>query len=163
VPDADDPGTFTHELHIDARPEVVYSYFTDPTRMAGWMGIDHKLDPVPGGVYRVDINGRDIAVGQFVELDPPSHLVFTWGWEGSADLPPGATTIEVELLPDDTGTRLRFTHRGLPVSRAASHAEGWQHYLGRLQVAARGGDAGPDPWVQPDDWLGSHPDRTGTR
>ena len=151
MPDTDDSGTFIHELHIDARPEVVYSFFTDPTKMARWMGIDHKLDPVPGGVYRVDINGRDIAVGQFVELDPPSRLVFTWGWEGSADLPPGATTIEVQLAPDDTGTRLHFTHRGLPPSRTSSHAEGWRHYLGRLQAVGGGGDVGPDPWLQPDD------------
>ena len=147
--DADDAGVFTQELQIAASPEVVYSYFTDPGKMARWMGIDHKLDPVPGGEYRVDINGRDVAVGQFLELDPPSRLVFTWGWDGDDELPPGSSTIEVELRPDGAGTRLQFTHRGLPPSRTAAHAEGWEHYLARIEVAASGGDAGPDPWVKP--------------
>jgi uncharacterized protein YndB with AHSA1/START domain len=27
------------------------------------------------------------------------------------------------------------------------HAHGWDHYLERLVIAARGGDPGPDPWV----------------
>jgi uncharacterized protein YndB with AHSA1/START domain len=151
VPDPDDPDTFTHELQINARPEVVYSFFVDPTKMARWMRVDHALDPVPGGVLRVDVNGRDIASGEFVELDPPSHLVFTWGWEGNADLPPGATTIDVQLTPRDGGTHLRFTHRGLPPSRTRSHADGWRHYLGRLQTAAGGGEVSPDPWLRPAD------------
>ena len=32
-------------------------------------------------------------VGEFVELDPPNHLVFTWGWEGDEDVPPGSSTV----------------------------------------------------------------------
>jgi uncharacterized protein YndB with AHSA1/START domain len=146
--DADDTRTFRHELHIEARPETVYPYFTDPEKMAAWMGVDHKLDPVPGGVYRVDITGREVAVGEFVELDPPRRVVFTWGWEGSTEVPPGATTIEVELTPDATGTTLSFTHRGLPASPSDRHAVGWRHYLGRLRVAASGNDPGDDPWVE---------------
>jgi uncharacterized protein YndB with AHSA1/START domain len=146
MPDADDAGTFTQELHIAASPEIVYPYFTDPEKMARWMGIDHKLDPVPGGEYRVDINGRDVAVGEFVELDPPSRLVFTFGWDGSDDVPPGSSTIEVVLRAEAGGTRLHFTHRGLPPSRAADHGQGWNHYLPRLQAAASGRDAGPDTW-----------------
>ena len=68
MPEIDDRAIFTHELHIDASADTVYSYFTDPTKMATWMGVDHKLDPIRGGVFRVDINGRDVAVGQFVRL-----------------------------------------------------------------------------------------------
>ena len=146
MPDADRADTFTHEMHIAASPEIVYSYFTDPAKMARWMGIDHKLDPVPGGEYRVDVNGRDIAVGQFVALEPPSRLVFTWGWDGSDEVPPGSSTIEVQLSPEPPGTRLHFEHRGLPPARAADHGQGWGHYLPRLQIVAAGGHAGPDPW-----------------
>jgi uncharacterized protein YndB with AHSA1/START domain len=145
--DAEPSPPFRHELHIEARPETVYPYFTDPEKMARWMGLEHKLDPVPGGVFRVDVTGRQTAAGAFVELDPPRRVVFTWGWEGSADMPPGATTIEVDLTPDPTGTTLVFTHRGLPPSRTDQHAAGWHHYLGRLQVTANGGDAGTDPWI----------------
>jgi hypothetical protein len=39
-------------------------------------------------------------------------------------------------------------HRDLPDNEAtASHAHGWDHYLARLVVAARGGDPGTDPWI----------------
>jgi uncharacterized protein YndB with AHSA1/START domain len=150
MPETNDRPTFTHELHIEASADTVYSYFTDPAKMALWMGIDHKLDVVPGGVYRVDINGRDIAVGRFVLLEPPTHLVFTWGWEGSTDLPPGTTTIDVRLTPDAAGTNMTFAHSGLPTSRVQSHAKGWDHYLERLQLVSSGLDAGPDPWVRGD-------------
>ena len=38
-----------------------------------------------------------------------------------------------------------MTHSGLPDPEAcASHEQGWTHYLGRLAVAAAGGDPGPD-------------------
>jgi hypothetical protein len=30
---------------------------------------------------------------------------------------------------------------------AQSHAHGWDHYLERLAVAARGGDPGRDTWL----------------
>ena len=63
-------------------------------------------------------------------------------------MPVGTSTVEIELVPTDEGTTLRFTHRGLPNDEAAqSHAHGWDHYLERLVIAAGGGDPGPDPWL----------------
>jgi uncharacterized protein (TIGR03086 family) len=73
-------------------------------------------------------------------------VVFSWGWEDSADLPPGASTVTVTLEPADGGTLVRLVHEGLTGEQAASHAEGWSHYLGRLVTAASQGDAGPDEW-----------------
>ena len=87
---------------------------------------------------------------EFVELDTPRRLVYTWGWEpgGSSAVAPGSTTIEIELLGDDDETTLRFLHRGVPSAEdTRSHVHGWDHYLGRLETAAAGGDAGPDPWA----------------
>jgi uncharacterized protein YndB with AHSA1/START domain len=137
-------SVFHRELRIEASPEIVFRHFTDPARMAHWMGVDHKLDPVPGGLFRVDVNGRDVAVGEYVEVDPPRRIVFTWGWQESADLPPGSTTIEVDLVPDGKATLLQFTHRGLPPGALEQHAIGWDHYLPRLVLAGAGGDPGPD-------------------
>jgi len=140
----DDEGTFSHEIRIDAPADVVFSYFTDPEKMARWMGIDHKLDPVPGGVFMVDINGKFAAAGEYVEVEPPRRVVFTWGWQGDPDMPPGSTTVEANLTPDGDATILHFVHRGLPPSRQATHADGWLHYLGRLEIAGGGNDPGPD-------------------
>ena len=60
----------------------------------------------------------------------------------------GSSTIEVELVPDGDGTLLRFTHSGLPDADAAqAHAHGWDHYLERLAIVARGDDPGRDTWL----------------
>ena len=149
---ADTGAAVELEMQIAASPETVYDFFTDPDKMIQWMGRSAVLDPHPGGAFRCDINGRDVAAGQFVELDPPRRIVFTWGWDTEDPVtPPGSSTVEVELIPEDAGTRLRLTHRDLPGPESAEkHRGGWQHYTERLAVAATGGDAGADPWATPD-------------
>ncbi|MEK7216449.1 MAG: SRPBCC family protein [Chloroflexota bacterium] len=141
-------GTVERVVKIAARPEIVYNYFVDPAKMLDWKGIDATLDPRPGGVYRVNVTGRDIARGEYVELQPYSRIVFTWGWEGEGHpLPPGSSTVEVTLTPEGDGTILRLRHSGLAEALRAPHAEGWDHYLDRLVIRAGGQDPGIDPWT----------------
>jgi uncharacterized protein YndB with AHSA1/START domain len=148
VPDADD--VIEQEIRILAPPEAVFPYFTDPDKMRRWKGIDHKLDPRPGGIYRADMNGKDIVHGEYIEVDPPHRVSFTWGWEGQgAPVPPGSSTVEVTLVPDGDGTIVRLVHRGLPLEAVEPHAAGWRHYLARLAIAGAGGDPGPDPGPMP--------------
>jgi uncharacterized protein YndB with AHSA1/START domain len=136
------------EVRIAARPEVVFEFFTDPVKMIRWKGVDAMLDPRPGGAYRVNVTGRDVAVGEYVAIEPPHRIVFTWGWENSP-IEPGSTTVEVTLTPDGEGTLLRLRHSHLFSEESrAQHAAGWEHFLERLAVAAPGGDPGPDPWAQ---------------
>jgi uncharacterized protein YndB with AHSA1/START domain len=135
-----------HEIWIAASRETVFAYFIDPARLTRWMGIRADLDPRPGGVYRVDINGKDIARGEFLEVTPHSRIVFTWGWEGSP-LPPGSTTVEVTFTAEGEYTVVRLRHNGLPPDQAPIHISGWEHYLARLALTAAGGQAGPDPWA----------------
>ena len=133
------------EVRIDASPETVLAFFTDPDKMTRWKGSSAELDARPGGVYRVDISDRAVAIGEYVEVDPPVRVVFTWGWDGDEHVPPGSSTVEVTLTPDGDGTVVRLLHRDLPAHAAPRHQEGWDHFLPRLQVAAAGGDPGPDP------------------
>jgi uncharacterized protein YndB with AHSA1/START domain len=112
------------------------------------MGIDAWLDPRPGGLYRVRVTPRNTARGEFVVVDPPRRLVYTWGWEDETMLvPAGSSIVEIELVPEGGGTRVRLTHRDLPAAAADGHGRGWDHYLPRLAVAAAGGDPGSDPWA----------------
>jgi len=142
----------TQEIRIDASPETVFPFFTDPARMTQWKGRTATLDPRPGGVYRVVINDRIIAAGEYVEVSPPTRVVFTWGWEGDHPVRPGSTTVEVDLVPDGDGTLVRLTHLGLPDrEQRDEHTKGWTHYLGRLALAASGRDPGPDPIEQMQD------------
>jgi uncharacterized protein YndB with AHSA1/START domain len=138
------------EIRIEAPPEVVFPYFTDADKMTQWKGRDAKLEATPGGVYRVEINERDTAVGEYVEIDPPRRVVFTWGWAGNDGVPPGSSTVEITLTPDGDATVVRLTHRGLPDQNAIDqHSHGWEHYGERLAIAAAGGNPGPDPWAEP--------------
>ncbi len=144
--------TIERELVIDASPETVWEFLVDPDKAVLWMGMSASFDARPGGEYRVEVIPGHTAAGEFVELDPPHRLVYTWGWEpgedGAASVPPGASTVEIELVPSGGETALRFTHRDLPSPASAeSHGHGWDHYLGRLAVAGVGGDPGPDPWL----------------
>jgi uncharacterized protein YndB with AHSA1/START domain len=138
------------EIEIAARPETVWEFFVDPEKATRWMGRSASLDPRPGGEYRVEVLSGNVASGEFVEVDPPHRLVWTWGWEPGSPSPvaPGSTTIEVELVPEGDRTRVLFTHSGLPDADAAQkHAHGWDHYLQRLETAAGGGDPGRDTWL----------------
>jgi uncharacterized protein YndB with AHSA1/START domain len=137
------------EVRIAARPETVFSFFIDPVKLIRWKGIKATLDPRPGGIYRVDINGRDVVQGEYLEVTPYSRVVFTWGWEGEGSpLPPGASTVEISLIAEGEETIVRLRHLGLPDDgQYKVHAEGWDHFLPRLTIVAEGHDPGPDPWA----------------
>jgi uncharacterized protein YndB with AHSA1/START domain len=137
------------EIAIAASPETVWELLVDPEQAVKWMGMTASFDLRPGGLYRVEVIPGHVARGEFVEIDPPHRLVHTFGWEPESGsiVAAGSTTLEYELVPDGDGTLLRFTHRDLPNADAvASHAHGWEHYLERLALVARGSDPGTDPW-----------------
>lgn len=142
-----DSAAVTLEVMIDASPATVFQFFVDPTLMRKWMGGHSSLEPVPGGAFAIDI-GANHARGTFVEVVPPERVVFTWGWEGSADVPPGSSTVTVILEATDRGTLVRMTHEGLIPGEDLRHSHGWTHYLGRLAQAAVGTDPGPDPHAE---------------
>jgi uncharacterized protein YndB with AHSA1/START domain len=131
---------------IAASPATVFSFFTDAERWTSWQGVDGEIDARPGGIVRITMPGGQVASGRFVEVIPEERLVFTWGWEGDAPpVPPGSTTVLIELEPDQAGTMLRLTHSALaPPPVAEHHRDGWERYLERLRVRAAGGDPGPD-------------------
>jgi uncharacterized protein YndB with AHSA1/START domain len=139
----------TLERRIAARPETVFSFFTDRDRWLSWMGKDGDFAFTPGGAYRTNVSAGNHASGRFVEIDPHNRVVFTWGWEaGMPTVPPGSSTVEITLEPDGEGTYLRLVHRDLPPEACAPHREGWTHYLDRLVIRAEGGDPGPDRWME---------------
>jgi uncharacterized protein YndB with AHSA1/START domain len=145
---ATDTAVYERTLSIDASPETVWEFFVDPEKLMRWKGINADLDPQAGGSYRCEVIPGHTARGEFVELDKPNRLVFTWGWDGSEDVPPGSSTIEVDLTPAGDGTSLRFVHKDLPSAESVtSHSHGWDHYLPRLELAAAGKDPGADEWV----------------
>ena len=156
------------ERRIEAPREEVFVYLTDPDKYTRWMGMAAELDPRPGGVYRVRMNSDTVALGEYVAVEPPSRVVFTWGWEGDTAVPPGSTTVEITLRDDGEGTILRLRHSGFTTDEAAAtHRAGWAMYVERLSVATPGGDPGPRPHRTRSGRIGSEdlddvPDELGT-
>ncbi|NND76286.1 MAG: SRPBCC domain-containing protein [Ilumatobacter sp.] len=123
---------------VAAPREVVFEFLVDPDKMLRWMGTKAELEPHPGGKFWVNVNGSDIAVGSYVEVDPPSRVVFTWGWDGSAEVPPGSSTVTMTLSADGDGTVVELRHEGLPGGAGDQHSEGWGHFLPLLADATAG-------------------------
>jgi len=133
------------EVQIAAPPATVFAFLTDPEKILRWMGTEATLEPHSGGLYLVNVSGRDIARGRFTEVIPVHRLAYSFGWEAREKMPPESSLIEIDLIDQAGGTLLRMTHSGLPdAEERASHEEGWTHYLARLAIAAAGGDPGPD-------------------
>ena len=138
----------TQQLDIDAPPGVVHPMLVDPDRFVTWMAAEATLDPTPGGELRWTHADGDRCAGSDVELVPHRRVVCTYGWErAEVGIPPGSTTVEIDLEPVAGGTRLTLVHRGLDAAGAEAHAGGWAHYLHRLGLAAAGRSPGPDPFA----------------
>jgi uncharacterized protein YndB with AHSA1/START domain len=136
------------EFQIAAPRATVFAFLTDPEKILGWMGTQATSEAQPGGVYLVKDIGGDgarAARGTFREVVPIHRLSYSFGWEGSSEVPPGSSLVEIDLFERDGGTLLRLTHSGLPnAAQCAGHDRGWAHYLGRLAIAATGSDPGVD-------------------
>src|SRR6187200_1577181 len=46
-------GVIEREIRIEAPPRIVFGFFTDPERLARWMGRTVTLDASPGGAVRI--------------------------------------------------------------------------------------------------------------
>ena len=133
------------EIMIDASPETIWPFLTEPDKHVQWMGTVADIDPRPGGTYRVLVKGEHQSVGEFLEVVPHERVVFTFGWDQEGNpITPGSTTIEISLHPEGGKTLVRLAHRGLPEDAVSDHTQGWDHYLTRLATATTGGNAGPD-------------------
>jgi uncharacterized protein YndB with AHSA1/START domain len=129
---------------ISASREDVFDMWTRAENLRLWMrppratGATAQSDPRVGGRYRIVMHGdRDYDHhGEYLIVDRPSKLSFTWISEGSR----GQTSVvTVELFDRGGGqTELVLTHERLPQEEVARHTDGWEEILGELAGAIRG-------------------------
>lgn len=129
---------------IDAPPDVVYAYLTESAKWAKWQGEDATVDARPGGIFVLTMPNGTTARGQFIELVPDQKVVLTWGWVDHPGVPPGSSTVEIEITSENGGSLVTLTHRGVPDEERELHTQGWEHYLPRLASVAQGGEVDRD-------------------
>ena len=125
----------TLQRTLDAPVERVWRALTDPAALTAWFWPE-RFDPSVevelrvGGRYRIAGPGAGIAAGgEYVTVDPPRRLVFTWRWDGDPD----ETLVTVDLSADGAATRLTLVHeRFATEAERDDHAKGWSDCLDRL-------------------------------
>jgi uncharacterized protein YndB with AHSA1/START domain len=130
---------------IEAPPAVVYSYLTNSEKWSRWQGHEATIEARAGGIFVMSMPNGTSARGQFLELIPDEKVVFTWGWIDNPGLPPGSSTVEIDIVADAGGSLVTLRHHDLPADEIEMHTVGWGHYLPRLAAVSEGRDLGPDP------------------
>lgn len=130
-------GAIELRRRIPAPVEEVFRWWTEPDRLREWMTpagtVDAQLDLRIGGSLRIVMRADRIVIehtGEYLEIDPPRRLVFTWRSLYTGEQ---ASLITVELDADgEDATELRLIHSKLPPAAASSHQSGWASMLDRL-------------------------------
>lgn len=132
-----DAGVVEIHRRLPAPIGEVFRWWTDPELLCEWMTpvgtVEAEVDLRIGGRLRVVMkgDGRVIEhIGEYLEIDPPRRLVFTWVSQFTGSVP-SVVTVELQAAGDDE-TELRLTHSRLPDTVARFHHGGWDAMLGRL-------------------------------
>jgi uncharacterized protein YndB with AHSA1/START domain len=129
---------------LAASREEVFAAWLDPASLAQWMRPGAvasalvEVDPRVGGKFRIVMRHATGEVehwGEYLTIDPPSLLFFTW-ISVNTDLLP--THVTVELHERGASTVLVLTHRRLPPRKLDAHRKGWTDISQKLgEVLAR--------------------------
>jgi uncharacterized protein (TIGR03086 family) len=139
--------SYTKTVELPVSADEAFALVTQPERLRRWQTVSAYVDLRAGGEYRWTVTPGHLASGTFKEVDPGKRVVFGWGWDGSADLAPDSSTVTITVEPAGDHSRVTLVHEGLTEEQAVHHAEGWDHFLARLEKVAAEGDAGQDEWA----------------
>lgn len=135
------------EREFKATREQLFDAWTNPELLVRWFGPvgcrveSASMDVVEGGKYNIVIVVKnDVEVrhfGQYVLIEAPKRLVFTWVLADQEC--PGSRCVHCETLVDvtfeacDAGTRIKLTQEKLPNKAALDgHKFGWTSSLESL-------------------------------
>ncbi len=129
-------------LHITrvfpATAERLFECFTDPVHLLRWWGPQGttcsgaEIDLRQGGQYRLEIlsdsGTLSVVTGEYLEIDRPQRLVFSWRWD---DSPEEKTRVTLNFTEQGNGhCELELLHeRFANDGRARLHGEGWSSSL----------------------------------
>ena len=119
---------------MPAAPDLVFDQWLDPESLEEWMCprpvrvIDVTVEPHVGGVVRIDVDDsgtRVLISGQFLTIDRPNLLRFTWANSNWPD-PTSESVVNVSFEPvGDDETLMSIEHSLLPPAEFESFDAGW--------------------------------------
>jgi uncharacterized protein YndB with AHSA1/START domain len=139
-PKLDVKPSLTLKRRINAPPEKIFSAWTDPKKVARWMGpegvevLSAECDARAGGQYHwvmrsPDGETHDVS-GVYREVVQNEKLSFTWAWKSTPDR---ESLVTVTLKADGGGTLLTLTHEQFFDETARDHHQhGWTGSLDKL-------------------------------
>jgi len=136
-------GEFTVTHSFRHPPERVFDAWLDPAIARRFLFatptgemIRAETDPRVGGQFvfvdRRPEMGDVLHTGEYLEIDRPRRLVFTFGVPA---FDPGFTRVEVEITPTAAGCDVSLTQRDTPDEWVEPSTQGWTMILGALDAA----------------------------
>ena len=132
---------------IKAPRERVYKAWTTPEELKRWHapGPLHvslaELDVRVGGKYSIHMTQPDGKVhkvgGVYRVVDPPNKLVYSWAWEGD-EKNVKDSTVTIEFIEKGNATEVVLTHAIADDKERASHTEGWNGIMEKLDATYPG-------------------------
>jgi uncharacterized protein YndB with AHSA1/START domain len=126
------------ERTFDAPAEAVFDAWTNPEVLRRWWVASPngttplaEVDLKVGGRYRMAMineeGGETVTVGgEYVEVDRPRRLAYTWTWEGSRESGSENSLVTLEFEEHDGRTTVTLVHTGITSQESRdSHAQGW--------------------------------------
>ena len=136
-----DPTTLVIRRSFDASIETLFDALTNPQALKDWFGpggakvYGTSSDLRVGGKWAIEMTGDNCeehnVTGEYVEVDPPHKVVFTWAWRS---MPDRVSLVTYALKSDGAErTTLTLTHERLASVEARDrHEFGWNGSLNKL-------------------------------
>lgn len=128
---------------LDAPRERIFATLTQPSELAKWWGPHGFTTPEielvlsVGGGYRFTMQPPEGDLfhlsGEFLEIDPPSRLVYTFRWE-EPDPDDRETVVVLSLDAVGDGTEVSLSQGEFATEpRLALHRSGWTESFEKLR------------------------------
>jgi uncharacterized protein YndB with AHSA1/START domain len=124
---------------VPASPHEVFAAWTDAAQLKHWLCpepghlADASCHPVVGGAYRLVMlfpSGSTEISGEYVVVDPPHRLVFTWRPGGD---PTRESRVSVLLKAYGPDTQMTIIHERPAEHDRAALTSGWASVTTRLR------------------------------
>lgn len=140
----------THNLNLNASPEVVYRAVATQAGINGWWSKDCQVGESEGqgSLLKFDKQGTIVEMGfKTLNLVPNKKVV----WEATANANPAwiGTQVITQIRPSENGSEVQFSHAGFEDKWKGEDAfemtkGGWEHFVASLKSYCETGEG--QPW-----------------